>query len=71
MLLVTHDIDEALLLADRAIVLADGRITTDLRIDLSAGRRRTDPGVADLRARLLSQLGVQEDAVPPEPPLES
>jgi sulfonate transport system ATP-binding protein len=70
-LLVTHDVDEAIVLADRVLVLADGRITTDLRIDLSAGRRRTDPGVADLRARLLSQLCVQEDAVPPEPPLES
>ena len=70
-LLVTHDVDEAIVLADRVLVLADGRITTDLRIDLSAGRRRTDPGVADLRARLLSQLGVQEDAVPTEPPLES
>jgi sulfonate transport system ATP-binding protein len=69
-LLVTHDVDEAIVLADRVLVLADGRITTDLRIDLSAGRRRTDPGVADLRARLLSQLGVSEDAVQPEPPLE-
>ena len=68
---MTHDVDEAIRLADRVLVLRDGRFAVDLRIDLSAGRRRTDPGVADLRARLLSQLGVQEDAVPPEPPLES
>jgi sulfonate transport system ATP-binding protein len=67
-LLVTHDVDEAIVLADRVLVLAGGRITTDLRIDLSAGRRRADPGVADLRARLLSDLGVSED--PHEPPLE-
>jgi sulfonate transport system ATP-binding protein len=71
-LLVTHDVDEAIVLADRVLVLAGGRITTDLRIDLSAGRRRTDPGVAELRARLLSDLGVADDAAaPPTPPLES
>jgi sulfonate transport system ATP-binding protein len=63
-LLVTHDVDEAILLADRVLVLAGGGITTDLRIDLSAGRRRTDPGVAELRTRLLSDLGVADDATP-------
>jgi sulfonate transport system ATP-binding protein len=52
-LLVTHDVDEAIVLADRVLVLADGRITTDLG---------TDPGV-ELRARLLSELGVLEDAI--------
>ena len=34
-LLVTHDVDEALLLADRAVVLDRGRIRTDLAIDLA------------------------------------
>ena len=68
-LLVTHDVDEAIVLADRVLVLADGRITTDLRIDLSAGRRRSDPGVAELRARLLSDLGVEDDAATHEPPI--
>jgi sulfonate transport system ATP-binding protein len=67
-LLVTHDVDEAIVLADRVLVLADGRITTDVRIDLSGGRRRSDPGVAELRARLLSDLGVSEDIT--DPPLE-
>ena len=60
-LLVTHDVDEALLLADRALVLDQGRIALDLRIDLERPRRHADPGFAALRSRLLSELGVDED----------
>ena len=33
-LLVTHDVDEAIVLADRVLVLEDGRIGLDLTIDL-------------------------------------
>jgi sulfonate transport system ATP-binding protein len=60
-LLVTHDVDEALLLADRALVLDQGRIALDLRIALERPRRHADPGFATLRSRLLSELGVEED----------
>ena len=60
-LLVTHDVDEALLLADRALVLDQGRIALDLRIDLERPRRHADSGFAALRSRLLSELGVDED----------
>ena len=60
-LLVTHDVDEALLLADRALVLDQGRIGLDLRIDLERPRRHADPGFAALRSRLLSELGVEEE----------
>ena len=63
-LLVTHDVDEAIVLADRVLVLADGVIAVDHRIDLSAGRRRGDPGVAELRTRLLAALGVADEAAP-------
>jgi sulfonate transport system ATP-binding protein len=59
-LLVTHDVDEALLLADRALVLDQGRIALDLCIDLERPRRHADPGFAALRSRLLSELGVEE-----------
>ncbi|MET9487842.1 ABC transporter ATP-binding protein [Nocardia sp. NPDC006630] len=57
-LLVTHDVDEALLLADRALVLADGRIARELRIDLPRPRRRDHPDFLALRTSLLAELGV-------------
>jgi sulfonate transport system ATP-binding protein len=59
-LLVTHDVDEALVLADRVLVLANGRITTDLRVETPRPRRRSDAEFARLRSRLLSELGVDE-----------
>ncbi|MEV6771906.1 ABC transporter ATP-binding protein [Nocardia sp. NPDC051030] len=60
-LLVTHDVDEALLLADRALVLADGRIARDIRIDLPRPRRREHPDFVALRGELLAELGVVPD----------
>jgi len=57
-LLVTHDVDEALSLADRVLVLANGRIAYSGRIDAPRPRDRDDPGLADLRTRLLTELGV-------------
>lgn len=57
-LLVTHDVDEAIVLADRVIVLDAGRIVTSEIIDLSAPRSAADPGFAAIRARLLDALGV-------------
>jgi sulfonate transport system ATP-binding protein len=57
-LLVTHDVDEAVLLADRALVLDGGRIAADIAIDLPRPRRHADPRFAALRARLLDELGV-------------
>ncbi|WP_028927587.1 ABC transporter ATP-binding protein [Pseudonocardia acaciae] len=59
--LVTHDVDEALVLADRAVVLRDGRLAHSLAVDL---RRPRDPGDARfgaLRGRLLGWLGVAGD----------
>lgn len=57
-LLVTHDVDEAVLLADRVLVLADGRIALDRRIDLERPRRQGDPAFTELRETLLTSLGV-------------
>jgi sulfonate transport system ATP-binding protein len=56
--LVTHDVDEAILLADRVIVLSGGRVTLDLPVSLRRPRGRTGQPFADLRARLLAELGV-------------
>ncbi|WP_327657855.1 ABC transporter ATP-binding protein [Streptomyces sp. NBC_00483] len=63
-LLVTHDVDEAIALADRVVLLEEGRIALDLAVRLPVSRRRGDPEAAALRERLLRQLGVEaaEDA---------
>ncbi|MCQ8239930.1 ABC transporter ATP-binding protein [Rhizosaccharibacter radicis] len=58
-LLVTHDVDEALLLADRAVVLDKGRIRASFPIALPRPRRHADPDFARLRAALLDALDVR------------
>lgn len=58
-LLVTHDVDEAVQLADRVLVLEAGRIGTDRRIGLERPRHDRDPAVLDHREHLLDALGVQ------------
>jgi sulfonate transport system ATP-binding protein len=59
-LLVTHDVDEAILLADRILVLKDGSIAFDERVTIAHPRRAAGEGFDDLRRRLLAQLGVSE-----------
>jgi sulfonate transport system ATP-binding protein len=59
-LLVTHDVDEAILLADRVLLLDSGRITLDVPVDLASPRLRSDTGFGALRSRLLDALGVDE-----------
>jgi len=63
-LLVTHDVDEAIALADRVLVLERGRIAAEERIDLPRPRTNGD-AFQDLRGRLLAQLGVE--AAPKRP----
>jgi len=57
-LLVTHDVDEALSLSDRVLVLAGGRIALSERIDVPRPRERDHPELTALRTRLLIELGV-------------
>ncbi|MFB6440159.1 ABC transporter ATP-binding protein [Streptomyces sp. NPDC056411] len=59
-LLVTHDVEEALLLADRALVMEGGRIAYEVTVDLPRPRTVTDPRFGALRAELLDRLGVEE-----------
>jgi sulfonate transport system ATP-binding protein len=58
LLFVTHDIDEALALADRVIVLRGhpGRIRRDDRIDLPRPRRRTEPAFQRWKETLFDDL---------------
>ncbi|MCW7988310.1 sulfonate ABC transporter ATP-binding protein [Streptomyces platensis subsp. clarensis] len=58
-LLVTHDVEEALLLADRALVMEGGRIAYETTVDLPRPRDIADPRFGALRARLLDRLGVE------------
>lgn len=60
-LLVTHDVDEAVLLADRILVLTDGYLSLDVTVDLPQAGRRQTPEFAELRTRLLTELGVEDD----------
>jgi sulfonate transport system ATP-binding protein len=66
-LLVTHDVDEAIRLADRVAVLRDGRLVTDERIGLDHPRDSGHPRFAALRSRLLADLGVHAAATNPHP----
>lgn len=55
LVMVTHDIDEAVLMADRALIMAGspGKIMHDIRIDLPDPRDREDPKVQNMRAHLM------------------
>ncbi|MFD9959490.1 ABC transporter ATP-binding protein [Amycolatopsis sp. NPDC058986] len=60
-LLVTHDVDEALLLADRILVLGEGRIVSEHALGRPRPRALTDH--VEVRARVLEDLGVTENAL--------
>ena len=59
-LLVTHDVEEALFLANRVIVFSDrpARIKADIAVDLPYPRHRGDPRLAELRRNILGLLGL-------------
>ncbi len=64
-LLVTHDVEEALLLANRVIVLSTrpARVRADIRIDKPHPRRRDDAWLVAQRQAILEVLGFGDDAV--------
>jgi sulfonate transport system ATP-binding protein len=60
-LLVTHDVDEAIALADRVIVLTDGVISLDVEVSVAKPRARDSHDFTTLRRRLLAELGVADE----------
>jgi sulfonate transport system ATP-binding protein len=59
-LLITHDVDEAILLADRALVIDRGRVVASIAIDLPRPRDLSQPGFLTLRRQLLNAIGVTD-----------
>jgi len=55
-ILVTHDVAEAVALADRVLVIEDGRIAQDVTIDLPRPRRRGSAELAALEGEILKHL---------------
>lgn len=54
--LVTHDVAEAVALADRVVVVSGGKIALDLDVPVERPRRRGSAELARLEGRILDQL---------------
>jgi sulfonate transport system ATP-binding protein len=59
-LLVTHDVEEALLLADRVLVMDGGVIAHEVAVELPRPRQIGHPTLVRLRTELLGRLGITE-----------
>jgi sulfonate transport system ATP-binding protein len=59
-ILVTHDVSEAVAMADRVLVLEHGRIASDVRIDLVRPRERKSAAIAAIEDSIL--CGLLKDA---------
>jgi len=55
-IVVTHDVSEAVALADRILVLEAGRVAMDVDVDLPRPRRHGDARAAAIEGRILERL---------------
>ena len=60
-ILITHDVEEAVVVGDRVVVMSPrpGHAVSEIDVALPRPRKRTDPAVVELRERALATLGVQ------------
>ena len=66
--LVTHDVAEAVALADRILVIDEGKVVFDERVPLARPRVRGHPEFARIESRVLDVIFKRTPAVPPSPP---
>jgi len=64
-LLVTHDVHEAVVLADRVILIEEGQIGLDVAIDLPRPRSTADARLAQIEKQILDRVLGQPEALAP------
>lgn len=67
-LLVTHDVDEAIHLAQRILILDQGKLTVDIPVNLPDQSPARENEIARIRRYLLQHLGVDTDLADAKPP---
>jgi sulfonate transport system ATP-binding protein len=67
--LITHDVEEAVMLADRVLLLENGRFSQDLTVSLPRPRDRCSPGITSLVRSMLDRLLLQNRDDPSIPTL--
>jgi NitT/TauT family transport system ATP-binding protein len=65
LIMVTHDIDEAVLMADRTLIMAGspGRIVQSVPVDIDGERERDDPGILAIRRHVMECFEAAEAAL--------
>ncbi|SFO58973.1 sulfonate transport system ATP-binding protein [Variovorax sp. OK605] len=63
---MTHDVQEAVALADRVILIEDGRIALDENIALARPRSQGDPAFAAIEKRILDRVLQKPDDTGPQ-----
>jgi len=62
-LLITHDVEEAVALADRVLLIEEGEITMDIEVALSRPRNRGDVKFGKLVERILQRVMTKSESV--------